>query len=83
MHIWRDTPLSIILALHHGTLQPVLKVTNLLLCGISGHLIRDLALIGALFDLLFPPVFAGSGISSRWIEDIRMESDAILQLNAP
>jgi hypothetical protein len=60
VHVRGNHSLGIILTLHHCTLQTVLEVTNLILRDIPGCLVRDLALVGALLDLFFPPIFTSS-----------------------
>ena len=61
LHIRRDHPLCIVIALAHGTIEAVLKIANFLLCGVGGSLVGDLTLVGALFDGFFAAVFTGSG----------------------
>ena len=60
MHIWSNHTLRIILALHHCSLQTILKIANLLLGKVSSLLVGDLTLVGTLFNLFLPSVFTRS-----------------------
>jgi hypothetical protein len=63
LHVRCNHPLSVIIALHYGTVKAVLKVGYFLLRGGSSFLIWDLTLLGTMLKLLLAAIFASSTVS--------------------